>query len=46
MLEIHKIMLKINIVATRHHPITSHNICPDVQYTKHLSDTPDMIANF
>ena len=29
MLKIHKIMLKINIIATRHHPITSHNICPD-----------------
>ena len=43
-LKIHKMMLKINIVATRHHPITSHNICTDVHYTKHLFDMLNMIA--
>lgn len=39
-------MLKIHIVATRHHSIASHNICPDVQYNKHLSDTQDTITIF
>ena len=39
-------MLKINIIATRHHSITSHNICPDVQYNKHLSDMLNMITVF
>lgn len=37
-------MLKINIVATRHHPVTSHNICPDVHYIKRKFDILNTIT--
>ena len=37
-------MWKINIVATRHFPITPHNTCPDIYYNKWKFDILNTMA--